>query len=353
VECGIITPQIAHCIDLYGLLHDIGHGPYSHESEALCQMNHNQFGLCLLEKMQNEISKIGGDYEFIRNLFLRKNCFSQAVCHPQLGTDKLDYLYRDTRHANEAIGIPMGSFINYVYMQNGEISVELKVIPEVQLLHNAFLYQYGTIYLRKTCLVVHRLLQKAVYALMYDGSTVLSQDRLQTMVDQELDALLFTSTNPTVRILHGYLMNRHLPKTAIALRPLGFEQHERRCRKPIRVFGTSWDNFNLLKRLRNPAEAKKMERTISLIAGIEEDGVLVIPAIDRHAFVPVDIALQDFGEQAGKMSKLFPAHYASLTEKAESFVVIRICVPEKHREKVASSNVSQNIFDYLLEYISS
>lgn len=355
LSCKAITKENAHNINLFGLLHDIGHGPYSHESETLCGMSHNQYGLSLLKQLQKEIEAVDGDLAYITKLFLRENSLAQAVCHPQLGTDKLDYLYRDTRHANEAIGMPTGNFINHVHMLGDDMTIDIKILPEMHLLQNAFLYQYGHIYLAKTCLIVHRLMQKAIHALMQPGKhgPALLPSRLQAMVDSELDALLFTSTNPVVRTLHNRLMHRCLPKTAIALRPIGFEQHERKSGKPIAVSCAPWKTFELLGKLDNPFEAAKMEKVIADTVGINENDVFVIPAINRKSFVPVDVMVQDFGKMVGKMCEMFPAHYASLSERADAFVVIRVCVPEEYREKVASPDISRLVFDRLVEYAKS
>jgi len=356
MDCGAITEEDAHNINLYGLLHDIGHGPYSHECEPLCLMDHNQHGCCLLNAMHKEIAAVGGDLKYISDLFLRKNSLAQAVSHPQLGTDKLDYLCRDTRHANAAIAFPMGSFIHYVHMLGDDMAIDAKILPEMQLLQSAYLYQYGRVYLTKTCLIVQRLLQKAIHAMMQHGDkpAVLNPEDLQTMVDSQLDALLFTSTNPTVRTLHDRLMHRRLPKTAISLRPTGLERHERRSGKPIAVFGVPWGTFESFEsQVNKPANLSFLERIIAEIAGIDDKDVLVVPAISRRRFTPADILVQDFGRVIGKMSEMFPAHYASLAERTDAFVVIRICVPEEHRERIASPEMSRIILESMTRVISN
>jgi len=357
LDCGVITEEVAHNINLYGLLHDIGHGPYSHECEPLCSMNHNQHGRCLVNAMHQEIAAVGGDLEYINGLFLRENSLAQAVSHPQLGTDKLDYLYRDTRHANAAIAFPMGSFIHYVHMLGDDMVIDAKILPEMQLLQSAYLYQYGRVYLTKTCLIVQRLLQKAIHALMQypDGKpAVLMPGDLQGMVDSQLDALLFSSENPTVQALHNRLMHRRLPKTAISLRPIGFERHERKSGKPIMVFGIPWEIFaSFESQLNNPTNLLGLEKTIAEIAGINDNDVLVVPAINRRRFTPTDILVQDFGRVIGKMSEMFPAHYASLAERTDAFVVIRVCVPEEHRKRVASPEMSRLILESITGLISN
>ena len=69
-EGGFLNKHEVKNVPLFALMHDIGHGPFSHGIEELTQLrgDENENGLVVLEQMKNAVKKSGGDYEFIKKI---------------------------------------------------------------------------------------------------------------------------------------------------------------------------------------------------------------------------------------------------------------------------------------------
>lgn len=85
----------ARHLEVFALLHDIGHGPFSHQIEPALRKNHHQRGLeCLLE-LSAVIRECGAEPERIAAMLEEKDPLGKWVSDRNLGADKLDYLQRD------------------------------------------------------------------------------------------------------------------------------------------------------------------------------------------------------------------------------------------------------------------
>jgi len=348
VRDGLISVEKGRDLSLFGLLHDIGHGPYSHCCEEICSTDHEQNGLRLLDKLRKEIEAVGGNFDFIRSLMMHEEPLSQAVVHHPLGTDKLDYIVRDASRTNEAVCIPTGLILNYSHFLDGNMAIDAKICDEVMQLQRSYFYMYKRVYFRKACLLVKRLLQKMFVALMQDDATPLREDILWTLVDSQLDSLCLSSRNRQVQCLYDHLLRRELPKVAIVLRPDRYVSHERVCGKPVRVEGVPWNVLEKFERLSSPLKVSGLEKAIAEIANIPEDSVFLVPIVSYRRFFPKDIPVHDFGKPVGTLRSLYPRHYEALGELAEDYAAVRIAVWKEYRERLSEKAVSQKVVDYLV-----
>lgn len=343
VRDGLVTEKEGRNLSIFGLLHDIGHGPYSHCCEELCQKNHEQNGLELLEELRTEIEASGGDFQTIKMLMEGKLPLAQAVTHHPLGTDKIDYLIRDASRTNEAVCVPAGQILNYTHFFNGELAIDAKICDEVMQLQRSYFYMYKRVYFRKACLTVKRLLQKMFVRLIEEG---LTERALYSLTDSELDSLCVNSKNPQVRSLYDRLLQRQLPKVAVVLRPEKYFFHERVCGKPIKVKRTPWKilgRFNAL----TPFTLSNLERQIAELTGLPEDTVFLVPNVAHTRFIPRDIRVHDFGRFVRTLKVLYPCHYEALTELAEDYAAVRVAVPKENREQFSNPDISDKVIKHL------
>ncbi|MBN2727651.1 MAG: HD domain-containing protein [Bacteroidales bacterium] len=134
------------------LLHDIGHGPFSHalEHSLIHGVNHEDLSLRLM-KMQEE--KYGEIMKMSIDIF--QNTYSKKFLHQlvsgQLDVDRLDYLMRDSFFTGVSEGI-IGTerILKMMCVNNGDLAVEEKGIYSIEKFIMARRLMYWQVYLHKT-----------------------------------------------------------------------------------------------------------------------------------------------------------------------------------------------------------
>lgn len=142
------------------LLHDIGHGPYSHtlERAIVPDLSHEQLSLLFMERFN---SLFQGKLELAIQIF--KNTYPRHFLHQlvssQLDTDRLDYLKRDSFYTGVSEGvINTDRIITMLNMVNDTLVVEAKGIYSIEKFIVARRLMYWQVYLHKTVLAAEEML---------------------------------------------------------------------------------------------------------------------------------------------------------------------------------------------------
>ncbi|MEB8329180.1 HD domain-containing protein [Flavobacteriaceae bacterium KMM 6897] len=155
-----ITPQEEEGLLCAILLHDIGHGPFSHamEHSIVEGVNHERISLLFMEKLNK---KFNGSLTTAIQIFNRaypKKFLNQLVSS-QLDMDRMDYLKRDSFYTGVAEGnVSSERMITMLNVVDGELVVEEKGIYSVEKFLMARRFMYWQVYLHKTGLVAEKLL---------------------------------------------------------------------------------------------------------------------------------------------------------------------------------------------------
>lgn len=163
------------------LLHDIGHGPFSHamEHSIVESVDHEWISLQFMEAINDEFN---GELSLAIDIFkghYHRKFFSQLIAS-QLDIDRLDYLKRDSFYTGVAEGnINSERIITMLNVINDELVVEQKGIYSVEKFLVARRLMYWQVYLHKTSLgaeqLVIRVFKRAKY--LMDAGVELSSSK--------------------------------------------------------------------------------------------------------------------------------------------------------------------------------
>ncbi len=144
------------------LLHDIGHGPFSHALESVLTENvhHEEISLLLMEDLNRQF---GGQLTTAIEIFTGKypRKFLHQLVSGQLDVDRMDYLNRDSffTGVNEGV-IGYDRIIKMLTVHNGELMVEEKAIYSIEKFLIARRLMYWQVYLHKSVLCAEVMLVK-------------------------------------------------------------------------------------------------------------------------------------------------------------------------------------------------
>jgi len=144
------------------LLHDIGHGPFSHalENSLIEGLSHENLSIEFMEKLNQEFN---GRLELAIQIFkgkYKKSFLSQLVAG-QLDIDRLDYLKRDSFYTGVAEGnINSDRLITMINVKDEQLVIEEKGVYSVEKFLLARRLMYWQVYLHKTSLGAELVLIK-------------------------------------------------------------------------------------------------------------------------------------------------------------------------------------------------
>ena len=144
------------------LLHDIGHGPFSHamEHSIVDEIHHEELSLLFMEQLNKEFDgKLALAIQVFKGAYHRK--FMLQLISSQLDMDRMDYLKRDSFYSGVAEGnINSDRLIQMMNVQNDVLVIEEKGIYSVEKFLVARRLMYWQAYLHKTSVVAELILTK-------------------------------------------------------------------------------------------------------------------------------------------------------------------------------------------------
>ena len=144
------------------LLHDIGHGPFSHamEHSIVEEVHHEELSLLFMEQLNKEFDgKLALAIQVFKGAYHRK--FMLQLISSQLDMDRMDYLKRDSFYSGVAEGnINSDRLIQMMNVQDDVLVIEEKGIYSVEKFLVARRLMYWQAYLHKTSVVAELILTK-------------------------------------------------------------------------------------------------------------------------------------------------------------------------------------------------
>ncbi|MEO0341648.1 MAG: HD domain-containing protein, partial [Bacteroidota bacterium] len=158
-----VTEEEATAVYIAILLHDIGHGPFSHTLEnTLLNVAHERVSLLFMEQLNEEFNgALSLAIQIFKNQYEKK--FLHQLVSSQLDMDRMDYLNRDSFFTGVYEGvIGYDRIIKMLAVHDGELVVEQKGIYSVEKFLMARRFMYWQVYLHKTVLSAEQMMIQTV-----------------------------------------------------------------------------------------------------------------------------------------------------------------------------------------------
>lgn len=245
-----ITKEEEEAVCIAILLHDIGHGPFSHslEHSIVSGINHEMISGHYMEALNGIFAgKLSMAIDIFRNKHDKK--FLHQLIAGQLDMDRLDYLKRDSFFTGVSEGVINAErIIKMLDVVDDELVVEAKGIYSVEKFVIARRLMYWQVYLHKTVIAAEYILRKILTRANYlvkNGETLFATPALEYFLRNAItdadfrensdtlnyfskldDFDIFTSikvwadhSDKTLSLLSSFLVNRNLFKIEMQQHP--------------------------------------------------------------------------------------------------------------------------------------
>lgn len=251
------------------LLHDIGHGPFSHalESVILQGLHHERMSKAIMDYLNQEFDgRLSLAIEIFEGKYSRK--FFHQLVSSQLDMDRMDYLKRDSYFTGVVEGLVSASrIIKTLCVRDDRILVESKGIYSVEKFIVARRLMYWQVYLHRAVLaaeymMVHIL--RRAKELMYQQKNLWKNEALEFLFSQntlvtpeitpeviqqyieldDMDIMVAVkqwrrSGDPVLELLCSRLLTRDLIKARFQDQPFSHEEVHQKRDQFRRKFGLS------------------------------------------------------------------------------------------------------------------
>ncbi len=165
---------VVRILRVSGLLHDIGHGPFSHSFEPILRkslgMSHEEMSVHLIEK--TEISDILGKWgievsevaDLIKGTHPRRSL--SRIINSSVDADKMDYTVRDSYHTGAGYSVDIHRIALNSMEVKGDLVINARALEAVESLLMARLLSFRTVYYHKTSRAVQLMLESAMLSVM-------------------------------------------------------------------------------------------------------------------------------------------------------------------------------------------
>ncbi|MBK8609855.1 MAG: HD domain-containing protein [Chitinophagaceae bacterium] len=159
-----INPAEEQAAKIAILLHDIGHGPFSHALEQVLVdvMHHEDLSLMIIKELNKQFNgRLSLALDIFTDRYHKK--FLYQLISGQLDVDRMDYLNRDSffTGVNEGV-IGYDRILKMLTVHHGELMVEEKSIYSIEKFLVARRLMYWQVYLHKTVLCAEQMLKRII-----------------------------------------------------------------------------------------------------------------------------------------------------------------------------------------------
>jgi len=192
-----ISETDAEGVKIAMLLHDIGHGPFSHvlEENLVHGINHEDITCLLMAKLNEEFQ---GRLSTAIQIFNNKHPkpFLSELIHSQLDLDRMDYLCRDSFYTGVREGnIGAARIIKMLDIKDNQLAVNWKGVYTIENYLMARRLMYWQVYLHKTVVAAKEILTMSIqraHELLQQGKHIFTTPALEFFLTNHVDKAFIT-----------------------------------------------------------------------------------------------------------------------------------------------------------------
>ena len=332
-------------VRLAGLLHDIGHGPFSHSSEEILVkyrgLNHEQLGKEVVEKSElaDVLKGCGFEPREIIDLTFGTEVKGKRYLHQitasQVDADKLDFLVRDSYYTGVEYGrIDISRLVQAMDVVGDEIAIDLKALYALEAFMIARYEMFLAVYYHRSVRAAEIMLHKAMdYTHDIIGLTT------------------FKNIDEFLRMDDAYVLTK-----LRELDPDAVDPEKRGLVEKAKNLMARLDRRDLLKavyqrdvHIRDPYVAKLLsdeavrhqkEKEIAEKSGVDSEFIVVdVPTLDSIPYYPreidpMEVPVFKVGSD-GKKERVALSSYSRLINVLKGYIdIIRVYTLPEYRKQV-------------------
>ena len=199
------------------LLHDVGHGPFSHTADPLYRdflhKTHEDLTIEALQKgiLPDILRKHGVEPDHVAALVRGEGALGKLVSG-DLDVDRMDYLVRDSHYTGVHIGVDLERLVTDLVLTPQGIAVRHGSVPAAEMLLVTRVQMYATVYFHRTLRVAERMIERA-FRLALDAGEI-KPEQLPQMDDAAATMMLRHSKTDAWKFILG-VDQRKLYKVAL------------------------------------------------------------------------------------------------------------------------------------------
>lgn len=309
-------------VRISALLHDIGHGPFSHVSEGVLSFPHEELTKYVIKNTAiRDIVEKKFDIDKIIEIINGEGKFGPIVSG-ELDADRMDYLLRDSHYTGVAYGIIDYERIISNINLNKHLSLDIKGVQAAEGALVSRYFMYPSVYQHHTTRIVNSMFRRGLKKLIDRG--VINENNMYKYDDADIIGIFRNSEGYPKEIMER-LDNRNIFKRVKTIRLDNFKTPEKlykienkELRKAEEEIAMDYDidkDYVIL----NIAEYPRFDE---MKTEVSVDGKLyplteisnIIAALSKARFNIPDISLYVPEEEKSKFKKFKMEHYLDLPE---------------------------------------
>ncbi len=207
------------------LLHDIGHGPFSHVSEGVLSVPHEELTKFVVTKTSmRDLLEEKFDVNEIVDIVTGKGYLGPIVSG-ELDVDRMDYLLRDSHNTGVAYGvIDYERIISNLTLEDGLI-LDIKGVQAAEGALVSRYFMYPSVYQHHTTRIVNSMFRRALKTVIDEG--IINENDIYKYDDAEIIGVFRHCENDFVNDIITRLDNRHIMKRVKKIRLDNFKYPEK------------------------------------------------------------------------------------------------------------------------------